>query len=457
VILLPRTASCSEVNYAMLQQLGAEIKQLDALDTLDTIVSKKQMQKVTDAYEKVAEDVTRTAGLEKKLSLCTGAKVMLKRNKDVEIGLVNGAVGTVVSFEENKHHNIQQVLVKFQCMDKPIPVLRESSTFEVLKGIFYTRRQFPLMLAFALTVHKAQGLSLRTAIVDAGAQCFGTGMIYVALSRVTTLNGLHLIDLDKGKIKCDEKAAAEYQRLRENCASLQNTTTSMHPTELLQPTADHTDFEMPLDSGNNNQTVTNNELQVHSIFQFCSIKTVGNDFRQSTCARLNLPFSRLRQRPVHNTESITIEQLIYQQTNTRTKVQIFPIAGDGNCLFRSLALAMTGNQKDHEIMRLYVTNRMLDHEIREHMENIYLASNHQESYDSYVRKMQQFGEWGTDQEIVAAANLFDCSIVCYSGEGARLQHFPPHFLHNVTCTDCKHSTIMLVNQSGRHYEYATVN
>ena len=65
VILLPRTASCSEVNYAMLQQLGAEIKQLDALDTLDTIVSKKQMQKVTDAYEKVAEDVTRTADLEK--------------------------------------------------------------------------------------------------------------------------------------------------------------------------------------------------------------------------------------------------------------------------------------------------------------------------------------------------------------------------------------------------------
>ena len=65
---------------------------------------------------------------------------MLKRNKNVKIGLVNGAVGTVVSFEEDKNHDIQQVLVKFHCMDKPIPVLRESSTFEVLKGIFYTRR-----------------------------------------------------------------------------------------------------------------------------------------------------------------------------------------------------------------------------------------------------------------------------------------------------------------------------
>ena len=98
------------------------------------------MPKVTSAYAKV----TRTAGLEKTLNLCTGAKVMLKRNNNVEIGLVNGAVGTVVSFEEEKNYNNQQVLVKFQSMYKPIPVLRESSTFEVLKGIFYTRRQFRL-------------------------------------------------------------------------------------------------------------------------------------------------------------------------------------------------------------------------------------------------------------------------------------------------------------------------
>jgi len=103
-----------------------------------------------------------------------------------------------------------------------------TSTFEVLNGIFYTRRQFPLMLAFALTVHKAQGFSLRTAIVDAGSTCFGTGMLYVALSRVTALNGLHLVELDAGKIKCDEKAAAEYERLRQKFAFRQesNSTTS---------------------------------------------------------------------------------------------------------------------------------------------------------------------------------------------------------------------------------------
>jgi len=45
----------------------------------------------------MAEDVTRTAGLKKVLSICVGARIMLKRNKDVDAGLVNGAVGTVAA------------------------------------------------------------------------------------------------------------------------------------------------------------------------------------------------------------------------------------------------------------------------------------------------------------------------------------------------------------------------
>jgi hypothetical protein len=55
--------------------------------------------KVTKAYKQMEDDVTRTAGLERKLSLCIGARVMLKRNNDVEAGLVNGSVGDIVGFE----------------------------------------------------------------------------------------------------------------------------------------------------------------------------------------------------------------------------------------------------------------------------------------------------------------------------------------------------------------------
>jgi ATP-dependent exoDNAse (exonuclease V) alpha subunit len=80
-----------------------------------------------------------------------------------------------------------------------VEISREPVRFEALKQIYYTRRQFPLQLAFAITIHKSQGLSLECAIVDAGNRCFGPGMIYVALSRVTSSAGLYLIELDKKK------------------------------------------------------------------------------------------------------------------------------------------------------------------------------------------------------------------------------------------------------------------
>ena len=134
MILMPRSCACTQVNNAMLSRIGTHTLAITAQDTLDTIVHKSQQPKVKKAYDALAEDVTRTAGLEKVLNLCIGAKVMLKRNKSVEIGLVNGALGTVVDFSENKGV-IQQVLVKFDWLENPVPVLRESCTFEVLKCV----------------------------------------------------------------------------------------------------------------------------------------------------------------------------------------------------------------------------------------------------------------------------------------------------------------------------------
>ena len=98
LILMPRTSPCEEINVAKLNQIGTPIHRLTAIDTLDTIVDQRLMKKVHQAYDRSEEDVTRTAGLEKQLQLCIGYKVMLKRNKNVEPGLVNGSVGKVTGF-----------------------------------------------------------------------------------------------------------------------------------------------------------------------------------------------------------------------------------------------------------------------------------------------------------------------------------------------------------------------
>ncbi|KAL7290686.1 hypothetical protein TKK_0015440 [Trichogramma kaykai] len=77
------------------------------------------------------------------------------------------------------------------------------------------RKQFPICCSYGITIHKSQGLSQKNAAVEAGNDIFKTGQIYVALSRVTSLNGLHLINFDPSKIKASTSAIIEYNRLKQ--------------------------------------------------------------------------------------------------------------------------------------------------------------------------------------------------------------------------------------------------
>ena len=125
---------------------------------------------------------SKTAGLETVLSLAVGCRVMLRRNIDVTVGLVNGAIGTVMGIYSTR------ISIKFDHIDVPCDIERVTTRFMLSKNLYI---QFPLILSYAITIHKCQGLSLDTAIIDLSTDVFGDGMAYVALSRVCTLNGLH--------------------------------------------------------------------------------------------------------------------------------------------------------------------------------------------------------------------------------------------------------------------------
>ena len=79
--------------------------------------------------------------------------------------------------------------------------------------MYVFRKQFPLILAFAVTIHKCQGLSLDCAMMKLSSEVFSPGMAYVALSRVKDLNGLYLTGFNPEKIKVSRKVQTFYKGL----------------------------------------------------------------------------------------------------------------------------------------------------------------------------------------------------------------------------------------------------
>ena len=136
---------------------------------------------------------------------------MLRRNIDTSKGLVNRAVaiGSVISIKA--HH----IAVQFDNIPEAYQVEKVKSRFVVMKKIYVFRKQFPLILAFAVTIHKCQGLSLDCGMMELSDQVYSPGMAYVALSPVKQLENLHLIAFKPESVMVSTKCLHEINRLRQ--------------------------------------------------------------------------------------------------------------------------------------------------------------------------------------------------------------------------------------------------
>lgn len=121
-----------------------------------------------------------------KLTLKVGASVMFTKNNPRE-GFVNGTLGTVVGFGSTSGHPLVKTVNGATIETAPLEWAVEEN------GVVRARiTQVPLRLAWAITVHKSQGMSLDAAVMDLSS-VFEFGQGYVALSRVRRLSGLHLL------------------------------------------------------------------------------------------------------------------------------------------------------------------------------------------------------------------------------------------------------------------------
>ena len=139
------------------------------------------------------------------LTLAVGAQVMLLKNMDVDSGLVNGSRGVVTGFDGTGHPTI--------AFDNGEQLHINPASFEVeVDGLILVRKQIPLMLAWAMTIHKCQGATISHVITDL-SDIFGNAQAYVTLSRVRSLEGLHIIGINYRKITCHPKVREYYRKL----------------------------------------------------------------------------------------------------------------------------------------------------------------------------------------------------------------------------------------------------
>ena len=120
--------------------------------------------------------------------------VMLLKNLDVKNGLVNGARGLITGFSKGG-----QPIVKFS-NGKVATMHPETWTINVGMGRVITRKQVPLQLAWGISIHKSQGMTLECVELDL-SRCFEVGQAYVALSRARSLEGLRVVNFSASCVK----------------------------------------------------------------------------------------------------------------------------------------------------------------------------------------------------------------------------------------------------------------
>ena len=202
-------------NFTRLKQLGEPIIQINAYHPNPK------------AKHLSAEDM---GGLEPTKYLARKARVMLTRNFWTSAGLCNGTMGTVkhIIFAQNQRPPMLPIAVIVQfhkddyigpsfCENMPncVPIFPVTSHINDTNGTNLERQQLPLKLAWSITIHKSQGLTLKKSWVDLGPSEKVAGLAYVALSRVRKLTDLVIEPMSLERLQSIKKTSNYKFRLLE--------------------------------------------------------------------------------------------------------------------------------------------------------------------------------------------------------------------------------------------------
>ncbi len=209
VRLFPHNADVDRIN-------ADELKKIDGLE--------RSFSMRSSGLASAVESIKRGCLSPERLGLKVGASVMFTKNNPAG-SFVNGTLGKITGFAETGSPIVKTFAGKYIVAEPMEWALEEDGKVKA-KVV-----QVPLRLAWAITVHKSQGMSLDSAVMDlSGAFEYGQG--YVALSRVRSLSGLYLLGLNARALEVHPAALEQDAEFREQSSSAGEVFSSMPRREL---------------------------------------------------------------------------------------------------------------------------------------------------------------------------------------------------------------------------------
>jgi len=206
--LFPIRSSVDAINKSSMSKLKTETREYP-IKCIRTVVSSKEDGRrfTSEQIDKELHAIQTNLLCDSNITLKVGCQVMCIVNMESPTGemICNGSQGVVVRFNES---NLPVVRYTNRCEMVMNYHVWESDT---IPGIGVS--QIPLILAWAITIHKSQGATMEIAEIDVGSGVFECGQTYVALSRVKSLEGLYLTSFDPNKILIHKKVRDFYQTL----------------------------------------------------------------------------------------------------------------------------------------------------------------------------------------------------------------------------------------------------
>jgi len=199
-----------ESNGVLATRLCSHVKEADEINEfqLNELKGESKIYIALDSDSSMTYMLDQQLPIPGKLVLKVGAQVMLLKNINVNNGLVNGARGVVINFKN----------------DIPVIQLRSGTHYEAKmekwaiktsSGAVIHRKQVPLKLAWAFSIHKSQGLTL-DCVEMCLSRVFDAGQSYVALSRAQSLQSLRVLDFNSQQVWANTAVLEFYKKFRRN-------------------------------------------------------------------------------------------------------------------------------------------------------------------------------------------------------------------------------------------------